>query len=170
MAPSASRRRFPLSTLITLALVPLVGLLAFNLFRKWNTTRKALQARQTEMQTLTGRNAVLAPAFDVLQNRKFQVCNKSAYPLVVSWVSAAYADGSQLKLFDSARCSAWQDQEVAAGENKNLLLSSTEEGCNWNGNVIYYAIRFSRETEDASVPYSLAGNYRGFDRDCFTVQ
>jgi hypothetical protein len=170
MAASAKKRRFPVSTLVTLALVPLVGLLAFNLFRKWNVTRKGLQAGQAEMQTLTARNAVLAPAFEVLQNRKFQVCNKSPYPLIIAWVSAAYADGPQLKLFDSARCSAWQDLEVAAGENKSLLLSSTEEGCNWNGNVIYYAIRFSRETEDASVPYSLAGNYRGFDRDCFTVQ
>jgi hypothetical protein len=169
MAPSA-KRRFPMSLVIVLALVPLVGLLTFNLFRKWNVTRKALLAQQGELQTLGGRNAVLAPAFEVLQNHKFQVCNKSADPLNIAWVSAAYADGNQIKLFDSARCPSWQDQEVAAGENKSLLLSSTDEGCNWNGNVIYYAIRFSRETEAASVPYSMVGHYRGFDRDCFTVQ
>ena len=114
--------------------------------------------------------AVLAPAFDVLQNRKFQICNKSPHPLNIAWVSAAYSDGRQLKLFDSARCESWRDLEVASGENRSLLLSSTDESCNWNGNVIYYAIRFSKETEDSSLPYSMAGVYRGFDRDCFTVQ
>lgn len=170
MAAPASRRRFPMSTLITLALLPLVGLLTLTLFRKWNATRQQLQAGQAELHTLTTRNAVLAPAFDVLQNRKFQICNKSPHPLNVSWVAAAFNDGRQLKVFDSARCGAWRDQEVAAGENKNLLLSSTDEGCNWNGNVIYYAIRFSKETEETSLPYSMVGLYRGFDRDCFTVQ
>jgi hypothetical protein len=168
--PAPAKRRFPMSTLIVLALVPLVGLLTYSLFRKWNVTRHALLAQQAELQTLGGRNAVLAPAFEVLQNRKFQVCNKSPDPLNIAWISAAYADGAQVKLFDSARCPAWRDQEVAAGENKNLLLSSTDEGCNWNGNVIYYAIRFSKETADASVPYSMVGLYHGFDRDCFTVQ
>jgi len=170
MPPTATRRRFPLSSLIALALVPLVGLLAFTLFRRWNTTRQALAAQQQEVQTLSSRNAVLAKAFDVLQNRKFQVCNKSPYPLQVAWVSAAYSDGHHLKQFDSARCPAWQPQEIASGENKSLLLSSTDEGCNWNGNVIYYAMRFSKETDEASLPFSVAGIYRGFDRDCFTVQ
>ena len=170
MAAPTSRRRFPTSTLITLALLPLVGLLTFSLFGKWNTTRQQLQGHQAELQTLTTRNAVLAPAFDVLQNRKFQVCNKSPDLLNIAWVSVAFNDGRQLKMFDSARCRSWQDQEVAAGENKNLLLSSTEEGCNWNGNVIYFAMRFSKETEESSLPYSVVGLYRGFDRDCYTVQ
>ena len=170
MPPAAAKRRFPVSTMVTIALVPLVGLLSWNLFRKWNVTRKGLLAQQAELQTLSSRNAVLAPAFDVLQNRKFQVCNKSPDPLNIAWVSVAFNDGKQLKVFDSSRCSGWQAQEVAAGENKNLLLSSTQEGCNWNGNVIYYAIRFSKETEETSLPYSMVGLYRGFDRDCFTVQ
>jgi hypothetical protein len=164
------RRRFPLSAAIALALLPLVGLLTFALFRKWNTTRQAFARQQQELQTLTARNAVLAKAYDVLQNRKFQLCNKSPYPLNLAWVSAAYSDGQHLKLFDSARCASWPQEEIGAGENKNLLLSSTEEGCNWNGNVIYYAMRFSKETDEASLPFSVAGIYRGFDRDCFTVQ
>jgi hypothetical protein len=167
---TGSKRRFPVSTLVVLALLPLVALLTLSLFRKWNTTRKGLQAQQAELQTLTARNAVLAPAFDVLQNRKFQICNKSPHPLNIAWVSAAFSDGRQLRVFDSSRCAGWKDVEVAAGENRNLLLSSTDEGCNWNGNVIYYAIRFSKETEDSSLPYSMVGLYRGFDRDCFTVQ
>ena len=170
MGGTRARRRFPLSTLVALVLLPTVALLAFTLFRKWNATRLGLAAQQQELQTLTGRNAVLAKAYDVLQNRKFQICNKSPYPLSVAWVSAAYSDGRHLKLFDSARCPGWQRQEIAAGENKSLLLSSTEEGCNWNGNVIYYAMRFSKETDEASLPFSVAGLYRGFDRDCFTVQ
>jgi hypothetical protein len=170
MSETGPRRRFPLSTVIALVLLPLAGLLTYTLFRKWNTTRQALAKQQQEVRTLAARNAVLAKAYDVLQNRKFQVCNKSPHPLNVAWVSAAYSDGQHLKLFDSARCRSWQEQEVAAGENKNLLLSSTEEGCNWNGNVIHYAMRFSKETDEASLPFSVAGIYRGFDRDCFTVQ
>lgn len=164
------RGRFPMSTLVVLALLVPVAMLATMLFRRWNTTRRALQSQQEELQRLSVRNATLSKAYDVLQNRKFQICNKSPDPLNVVWVSAAYSDGQHLKLFDSGRCRSWQDQEIAAGENKNLLLSSTEEGCNWNGNVIYYAMRFSKETEEASLPFSVAGVYRGFDRDCFTVQ
>ena len=163
-------RRFPMSTVVVLALLPPVAMLATVLFRKWNTTRRALQSQQQELQTLTARNAILSKAYDVLQNRKFQICNKSPDPLNVVWISAAYSDGQHLKLFDSGRCRGWQDLDIAAGENKNLLLSSTEEGCNWNGNVIYYAMRFSKETPEASLPFSVAGLYRGFDRDCFTVQ
>lgn len=164
------RRRFPLSVVVAIALLPLAALLATFLFRKWNVTRQSLLQGQLELQTLRERNAQLARAYDVLQNRKFQICNKSPHPLSVAWVSAAYSDGQQMKLFDSARCKSWQAPDVAAGENKTLLLSSTEEGCNWNGNVIYYAMRFSKETDDASLPFSVAGLYRGFDRDCFTVQ
>jgi hypothetical protein len=170
MPASAPRRKFPLSTVLTLVLLPLVALLTYTLFQKWNATRLALAAQRQELETLGARNAELARAYDVLQNRKFQVCNKSPDPLVVSWVSAAYSDGRHLKHFDSTRCPGWQEQEIAPGENKNLLLSSTEEGCNWNGNVIYYAMRFSKETAEASLPFSVAGLYRGFDRDCFTVQ
>lgn len=170
MPAPAPRRRFPVSTVVTLALLPLVGLLSYTLFQKWNATRLALAGQSAELETLGARNAVLGRAYDVLQNRRFQICNKSPYPLHVSWVSAAYSDGRHLRHFDSERCPGWQAQEIAAGENKNLLLSSTEEGCNWNGNVIYYAMRFSKETDEASLPFSVAGHYRGYDRDCFTVQ
>ena len=170
MSPPRPRRRVSFSTIVAVALLPPAALLALFLFRNWNATRQALAHGQQELQTLGARNAVLAQAYEVLQNRKFQICNKSPHPLSVAWVSAAYNDGHQMKLFDSARCPGWQAQEIAAGENKNLLLSSTEEGCNWNGNVIYYAMRFSKETDEASLPFSVAGLYRGFDRDCFTVQ
>lgn len=170
MPESRPRRRFPLSVVVAIALLPLAALLATSLFRKWDVTRQSLLQGQQELQTLRERNAQLARAYDVLQNRKFQICNKSPHPLSVAWVSAAYSDGQQMKLFDSGRCRSWQAPDIAAGENKTLVLSSTEEGCNWNGNVIYYAMRFSKETDDASLPFSVAGLYRGFDRDCFTVQ
>jgi len=71
---------------------------------------------------------------------------------------------------DSSRCKAWQTQDVEAGENKNLLLSTNEEGCNWGGNVVYFGMRFSKEAEDSSTPFNYVGLWRGFDRDCFTVQ
>ena len=170
MARPRPRGRFPLSTVVALAVLPVAALLTLFLFRTWNATRLDLARQQQELQRLASRNAVLAQAYEVVQNRKFQICNKSPYPLAVAWVSAAYSDGQELKLFDSSRCPAWQGQDVAAGENKNLLLSSTEEGCNWNGDVIYYAMRFSKETDEAALPFSVAGLYRGFDRDCFTVQ
>lgn len=162
--------RLTKSTWIVLALLLPVGYLTANLFRKWYGTQQGLRQTRAEYEALSGRNAALARAYEVLQNRKFQICNKSPHPLRVDWVAAAYGEGRQLKVFDSSRCSGWPDLEIASGENKSLLLSSSEEGCNWSGNVLYYAMRFSKETDEASVPFSLAGIYRGFDRDCFTVQ
>jgi hypothetical protein len=161
--------RIAKSTVIAgLLLAPVIYLTA-RLYGSWSTRRAELNRQSAEFQRLSTRNAELARAYDVLLNRKFQVCNKSAYPVSVQWLSAAYSDGKQLKVFDSARC-GWSDLEVAPGENKNLILSSSQEGCNWNGNVMYYAMRFSKETDEASVAYNVAMPYRGFDRDCFTVQ
>lgn len=166
----AGGAKFGKSSWIALVLVLPAAALSGHLFRGWNVTRTELEKKTSELQTLSGRNAALSKAYEVLQNQKFQVCNKSPYPIDVTWLSAAYNDGKQIKVFDSSRCSGWTTQEVAAGENKNLLLSSSQEGCNWSGSVMYFAMRFTKETDEASLPYSVVGLYRGFDRDCYNVQ
>jgi hypothetical protein len=164
-----AKLRFGLSSWITLALLVPVTYMTVSLFRKWHVTDQRLSSEQAAIGALTGRNAVLGKAYDVLQNRKFQICNKSTDPVHVQWISAAFIEGKQLKTFDSARCGAWKTPEIAAGENTNLFLSSSQEGCNWSGNVIYYAIRFTKEKEDESIPFSVADLYRNYDRDCFNI-
>jgi hypothetical protein len=49
-------------------------------------------------------------------------------------------------------------------------MSSPQEGCNWNGAVLLYAMHFTREAEDQTSDFKVTGPWRGFDRDCFTVQ
>ena len=166
-----AKSRFPLTigSMIAIVLIVPVGWMTFNLYRSWSASNAQWYKLTNEQQTLTARNASLGPVYDVLQNKKFQVCNKSAVPVKISWVGVAYSDGKQLRTFDSSRCKAWQTQDVEAGENKNLLLSTNEEGCNWGGNVVYFGMRFSKEAEDSSTPFNYVGLWRGFDRDCFTI-
>jgi len=168
--PHSAAPRFARSSLVAAVIALPVGLLMMSQFRSWTAVRSELTGKTTEFQGLSSRNAGLSKVYDILQNKKFQICNKSPYPVLVPWLSVGFVDGQQVKVFDSARCTGWQTVEVAAGENKNILFSSSQEGCNWSGNVVYYAIRYTKETDDASMPYNMAGVYRNFDRDCFNVQ
>jgi hypothetical protein len=163
-------KKLPVSTIIAGVMLLPAAYYTFRKYQEWSVVSAASSKVTAEVTEMKERNASLAVAYEILQNKKFQVCNKSAYPLHIAWLSATYQEGKVLKVFDSSRCEAWQTQEVAPGENKNLFLSSGQEGCNWGGTVIYYAMRFTRETDEASVPYTMVGRYAGFDRDCFTVQ
>jgi hypothetical protein len=171
--PTAAPRKrsaFGLGSIIALALIVPAALLTFMLYRSWNQSRQEMASLTDELQNLATRNAALSHVYDVLQNKKFQFCNKSAYPVDISWVSAAYSDGKQLRMFDSSHCKAWHPVTVDAGETKDLLLSTNEEGCNWNGNVVYFGMRFSQEKEESSAPYNFVGLWRGFERECFTFR
>lgn len=167
--PEGPVRKFTLTTWIMIGLILPAGYMTFKHFSRWSVANAASKKLTSDIQVKKQKNVVLAPAYDILQNRRFQMCNKSPWPLMISWLSATYHDGKGLRVFDSSRCKAWQGLEVASGENKNLFLSSGQEGCNWAGPVIYYAIRFTKETDEASIPYNMVGRYAGFDRDCFTV-
>lgn len=166
----AGPKKFGTSTWIAAAfLIP--ALAAAGYFgQKWNITRIKVAKQEAEVQALLSRNAVLSSVYAVLQNKKFQVCNKSQDTLKVQWVAAAYHDGQRLKVFDSSRCSAWQEVALASGDNRVLTLTSGQEGCNWGGAVVYFAMRFTRESEEIIRPYNFVGHWAGFDRDCFTLE
>ncbi len=166
----AGPKRFGTSTWIALALLLPALAVAGYFGQKWNTTRLKTAKQEAEFQTLQSRNAVLSKVFEVLQNKKFQVCNRSQDTLNVQWVTAVYHDGKRLKVFDSSRCSAWQEVTLAAGDNRVLTLTSGQEGCNWSGAVVYFAMRFTRESEEIIRPYNYVGHWAGFDRDCFTQE
>ncbi len=169
--PSPTRRkRFSASTWIAAGfLLPALGAAGY-FGRNWNATRLKLAQGEAEYQALLSRNAVLSKVYDVLQNKKLQVCNKSQDTLKVQWVSAVYHDGKKLRVFDSSRCGAWQEVTLASGDNRVLTLTSAQEGCNWNGAVVYFAMRFSRESEEVIRHYNYVAHYSGFDRDCYTQE
>ena len=109
----------------------------------------------------------MADAYNLLHNKKVQVCNKSPADVTVHWLSVVYEDGGRLKSFDSQRCEDWAPVVVKNGASRMLTLSSTQEGCNWNGSVVFFAMHYSRgETQT----YRDAGAWTGFDKDCYTVQ
>lgn len=170
-APAAARRGPRLSTILAslavVALLPLAALLG----RQWLELKHRRAALETELATLTSRNAVLQRVAEDLQPQKFQICNKGKDPLGVPWLAAVYQDGHRLRLFDPLRCQGWRGEEIAGGESRVLHFSSTEEeSCNWNGSVVFYAMRLVRQSEEAPVAYNVAGPWRNFDRDCFTLE
>jgi hypothetical protein len=170
--PPASARRGPQpSTLAAAAAVLVLLPLTAYLGRQWLELSRRSAALEGELATLTSRGVVLKLAGDALSPQKFQVCNKSKDALSVPWLAAVYHDGTRLRLFDPLRCGGWRPQEIAGGESRVLHFSSTEdESCNWNGSTVFYAMRLVRQAEDAPVAYNVAGPWRGFDRDCFTVE
>jgi hypothetical protein len=170
-SPAAPRRGPQVSTLAAAAAVLVLLPLTLVLGREWQSLSRRSAARDGELATLSSRVAVLKLAGEALAPQKFQVCNKSRDALSVPWLAAVYHDGARLRLFDALRCGRWRGEEIAGGESRVLHFSSTEdEGCNWNGSVVFYSMRLVRQSEDAPVAYNVAGPWRGFDRDCFTVE
>src|SRR3972149_981394 len=160
----AGPKKFGTSTWIAAAfLLPALATAGY-FGRNWNATRLILAREDSEHQERLNRNAVLSKVYDVLQNKKLQVCNKSQDTLKIQWVAAAYHDGKNLRVFDSGRCSAWQEGTLGSGDNRVLTLTSAQEGCNWNGAVVYFAMRFSRESEEVIRHYNYVAHYSGFDR------
>ena len=168
--PGHKRSRLHWSTIVAgLVCLPLL-LLSVHLGRGWNRLSRQEADLETELATLTARNAVLQPASDVLQNQKFQICNKSTDTLTIPWLAVAYQDGKQLRVFDALRCQGWRGQVLNPGQARVFNFSSPEEGCNWNGSVAFYAFRLVRESDEGVRAYNVSGPWRGFDRDCFTVE
>jgi hypothetical protein len=109
----------------------------------------------------------------MLENRRLSVCNRTPDAVNVQWVGAAYNDGRKIWVFDSQRCSDWKESVIASGGNKLLNLSSGEPGCNWNGNVMYFAMKYTRESEEESSAFDFVGVFNvgeSFDRDCYNVE
>jgi hypothetical protein len=160
--------KFGLSTWITLAIVLPIFWVTFNGFRKWSGVRKRMATFDTEVAARNKRNAELKKVFDATGLKRFEACNKGADQITINWVTAAYHDGKNIKIFDSDRCREWQPIVLAAGDNKMVLLRTAQAGCNWNGDVFYYAMKYTQESEEKINSYHVVGPYQGFDRDCYT--
>jgi hypothetical protein len=137
--------------------------------RAWRAADGTAAALEAELSDSTARNVVLEKAAAILKNEKFEVCNKTADTLTISWVSVAYHDGHQLRRFDSSLCHGWRPQVLNPGDSKALTFSSSEEGCNWSGAVMLYAFNFVRESDEYVRTYNVAGQWTGFDR-CYLVE
>lgn len=163
---------FSPATAIFAVLALVLGYFAFFSYRKWDERKTKVESLETELATLKAKNAALAGAHEVLQNRKFQVCNRTADEVSIPWFTAIYQSGSAMRVFDSARCEGWQAQAVPGGGSpKSFNFASTQDGCNWDGSVIFYAMHITRTNEDGvSQSFNMAGPWQGFDRDCFTLQ
>lgn len=162
----------PIATIITFAIALPIAYWTFNSYKKWSTVGNAIASNDQKLAQLRKRNAELAVVYDAVQQKKFEVCNKSADQYTVNWVAAAYHDGKEVKVFDSDRCQDFKPVVLAAGDNKSVLLRSSQPGCNWDGSVFYYAIRYTQENEEEDTYriYNMVGPYQGFDRDCYTFR
>jgi hypothetical protein len=148
------------------------GYLAFRSYYRWQETKARFDGMEAELLTLRGKNALLATVQEALQARKFQVCSATPDRVAVPWLAAVYEQGGELQVFDSSRCGTWTPQTIPAGGSpRELSFGSTQAGCDWDGSVVFFAMRFTR-TNDAGESQSLntIGPWQGFDRDCFTIQ
>lgn len=171
---SASKKKsaFPLSSIITLVLIIPIGYWTYTNYLTWAKGRKGDATFASEMAALTQSNNTLGNVYDATLLKTYQVCNKSNDQITVDWVSAAFHDGRTVKTFDSDRCQEWKPLVLAAGDNRNVLLRSSQPGCNWDGKVMYYAMRYKQENEEDEKYriFTVVGPYQGFDRDCYTFQ
>jgi hypothetical protein len=158
-------------TWVALALVIPIGVMTFNLYRGWSALRAERNQQVGHHNVLVERNKVLGKVFDNLQNKQFQICNKTADTVTVNWLAAAYHDGRQIRYFDSSRCRDWKAPVLVPGDARFPTLNSDQENCNWtNGDVVYYAMQYTRESEDAVNTINFVGHFKGYDRDCHNVQ
>lgn len=164
----AGRKIFGLSTWITLAIVLPILYVTFNGFRKWQAVRKRQANFAGEVAARTKRNNELRRVYEATASKRFEACNKGADQITINWVTAAFHDGRTIKIFDSDRCREWQPMVLQAGDNKAVLLRSSQPGCNWDGSVIYYAMKYTQESEEKFNSYHVVGPYQGFERDCYT--
>jgi hypothetical protein len=136
------------------------------LFVGWFRMLRAHGALRQEQAQAEASNLIMADAHRVLANKKTQLCNRSSEDVTLDWISVAYEDAGGLKSFDSQRCADWTPVKVKAGSNRMLALSSAQEGCNWNGSVVFFAMHYTR---GESQSFRDAGAWLGFDRDCYTI-
>jgi hypothetical protein len=155
----------------------LAALVAFSLFLVnvvlffgWFRARRSLDGLKTEQATLQESNKGLRGVNELLRNKKAQFCNRTDGDVTIHWMAAAYEDGGRLRYFDSQRCEDWQPAFIKAGQARMLNLSSMQQGCNWNGSVIFHAMFFSRVSEDAARSYRTADAWSGYDKECYTLE
>ncbi len=168
--PHHKRKGIHWSTIVAAIVCAPLALVCLRTGREWLHLSRHQAEIENEIASLTARNVVLKPASELLQNQKFQVCNKSPDTVTIPWLAAVYQDGRRLKMFDPNHCDGWRAQVIPPGSQKMINFSSPDEACNWSGSVTFFAMRYSRESSDgltSTIDY--AGPWTGFDRDCYTV-
>ena len=175
-AAPAAKKKFkspvPLSTIITFLVALPIAYWSFNSYRKWAGIKQAIVNRDSDLAKLRASNDALSVVYDNVQLKKFQACNKTADQITINWVAAAYHDGQKVHMFNSEQCLDFKPFVLAPGDDKSVLLRSSQPGCNWDGSVFYYAMRYTQEN-DESEKYqinNMVGPYQGFDRDCYTFR
>jgi hypothetical protein len=156
-------------TLIAIAVLVPVCVMTFNLYRSWSTLRGQISTWDSEFAALNQRNGELEKVFANLQNKKFQVCNRTTDVVTVKNLAAVYHDGKVVKIFDSEKCADWRPQVLVSGDARMFTLNS-QDPCNWTGDVVYYAMTYTRESEEALSTINFVGHFKGYDRDCHTIQ
>lgn len=157
-------------TWVALALLIPVCVMTFNLYRSWSALGKRLADLKAAHNTLVARNLVLSKVFDNLQNKQFQICNKTADTVTVNWLAAASQDGKGIRSFDSSQCRDFKAPVLVSGDARMLTLNSDQDNCNWGGDVVYYAMQYTRESDDAVNTINFVGHFKGYDRDCHNIQ
>jgi hypothetical protein len=169
--PSSGGRGFPVAVVVALLVAVPLMVLSVRLGLQWRASGARLAALEREAASVVARAAVLDRAAQALRTHDFQVCNRSADTLSLPWVAAVHHDGQSLRVFDSASCQGFRSPLILAGESRALVFSSTQEGCNWNGEVLFYAMNAVRESDTGSASYNLIGAWgRDFDPKCFNVR
>jgi hypothetical protein len=156
-------------TWVAAAILVPVCVMTFNLYRSWGELRRKLGSWNADFVTLNQRNAELEKVFANLQNKKFQVCNRTEDVATVLSLAAVYHDGRVVKVFDSTQCADWRPQVLAPGDARMFTLNS-QEPCNWTGDVVYYAMTYTRESNEEVSTIDFVGHFKGYDRDCHTIQ
>ena len=173
-APKKKSKKFlglTWGTWVATALLIPVCVMTFNLYRSWNVLRSRKATLLGEHRQRIERNTALARVYANLQNKQFQICNKTADTVTVSWLAAAYQDGRTIKYFDSSRCRDWKPAVLVPGDARLPTLNSDQPNCNWtNGDVVYYAMQYTRESEEAINTINFVGHFKDYDRDCHNVQ
>jgi hypothetical protein len=157
-------------TWVAAALMVPVCVMTFNLYRSWSALSGRRGKLYEDHRKRLERNVELGKVFENLQNKAFQVCNKTADTVTVNWLSVAYQDGKGIQYFDSSKCRDWKAPVLVPGDARYPTLNSDQEGCNWGGNVVYYAMQYTRESEDSVNTINFVGHFKGYDRDCHNIQ
>lgn len=101
-----------------------------------------------------------------LQNGKLVLCNESALPLDVLWLSAIYIAPSEasrrddipqykLRTFNSSFCGRDYRMVLATGAQKTFdVRSEKSERCNWDGSAVFYALAIRRPGAEEAAWFS----------------
>jgi hypothetical protein len=146
-----------------------LGALAVAEGREWSGKRDLLDSQGSQQARWTRENDQHRQIHAGLQPRRFKVCNSRTGPVRIDWLYAAYPEGDKMASFDSARCADWPAPVVGDGKTEFMRLNSAQPGCNWSGDVVFYAT--SVTLPDGRV-LNVGGTWgdKGFkDPDCFTL-